>query len=144
MPINYILLLVFTACYAYITAGFVSYFNPVTVLAATVTTGSMVVGLTIYALCMSTEQLSFCYGLAFGMTLAVFPIIIFSLFFMNYWLYMLIQGFFVLLACVYIIYDTRIICEKFSYDDYIVATVTLYIDILMLFIYLLKMFGATN
>lgn len=49
-----------------------------------------------------------------------------------------------ILYCVYIVYDTRIICQKFSYDDYIVGAVTLYMDIIMLFLELLRLFGAMS
>lgn len=48
------------------------------------------------------------------------------------------------LFSIYIIYDTRMILKHYSYDDYIIAAVTLYVDIMMLFIYLLSMFGSSS
>lgn len=91
---------------------------------------------------MTEEQVGYVGGLAFGMSLAALPMIVFSFFFRNFILYILIEFFLVALYCIYILYDTRVICEKFSYDDYIIGAVTLYMDIIMLFLHLLELFGA--
>lgn len=39
----------------------------------------------------------------------------------------------------YIVYDTQNLIKRFSYDEYIWATVTLYLDILNLFLTILRM-----
>ncbi len=39
----------------------------------------------------------------------------------------------------YVIYDTYLIMKRHSYDDYIIAAIDLYLDIINLFIYLLKL-----
>ena len=49
---------------------------------------------------------------------------------------------------IYIIYDTQLIVgeksEKFSIDDYIFAAVCLYIDIVRLFLYILRILAASK
>lgn len=39
----------------------------------------------------------------------------------------------------YIVYDTHNLIKRFTYDEYIWATVTLYLDILNLFLSILRM-----
>ena len=43
-----------------------------------------------------------------------------------------------LIFCGYIVYDTDNLIKRFSYDDYIWAAVSLYLDIINLFISLLR------
>ncbi len=44
-----------------------------------------------------------------------------------------------ILFCGYIVYDTWKISEKYTYDDYIPASIDLYLDIINLFLYILEM-----
>lgn len=39
----------------------------------------------------------------------------------------------------YIVYDTQNLIKRFTYDEYIWATITLYLDILNLFLTILRM-----
>ena len=125
-------------------AAICSVYPPETVLIAAVTTLFATIGLTIAAFRMSEEMIGYCNGLAFAMSLAALPVIIFSFFYMNRIIYIVIQLFFVFLYSVYILVDTRNICQKFSKDDYIIAAVILYMDIIMLFLKLLELFGALS
>ena len=49
------------------------------------------------------------------------------------------------LFCIYLIYDTQLLIgkrgKKFSEDDYILAAISLYLDIIVLFLQILKIFG---
>ena len=49
-----------------------------------------------------------------------------------------------LVFCIYIIYDTYLITRKLGYDDYIVAAIELYLDMLNLFLFLLSLLGRRN
>ena len=49
-----------------------------------------------------------------------------------------------LIFCIYIIYDTYLITRKLGYDDYIVAAIELYLDMLNLFLFLLSLLGRRN
>ena len=49
-----------------------------------------------------------------------------------------------LIFCIYIIYDTYLITRKLGYDDYIVAAIELYLDMLNLVLFLLSLLGRRN
>lgn len=49
-----------------------------------------------------------------------------------------------IIFCGYIVYDTDNLIKRFSYDDYIWASVSLYLDIINLFLSLLTIFRASN
>lgn len=44
----------------------------------------------------------------------------------------------------FIIYDTYMICERLDPEDYIVAAVELYLDLVNLFLYILRLLGESN
>mmetsp|Transcript_41065 Transcript_41065/g.95953 ORF Transcript_41065/g.95953 Transcript_41065/m.95953 type:complete len:105 (+) Transcript_41065:547-861(+) len=44
-----------------------------------------------------------------------------------------------LVFCGYIIYDTNNICKKFTPDEYIIGTISLYLDVINLFLCILAM-----
>ena len=44
----------------------------------------------------------------------------------------------------FIIYDTYMICERLDPEDYIVAAIELYLDLINLFLYILQMLGEAN
>ena len=52
------------------------------------------------------------------------------------------------LFCIYLIYDTQMLIgsrgKKFTEDDYILAAITLYLDIIVLFLQILKIFGENK
>ena len=49
-----------------------------------------------------------------------------------------------LVFCIFIIYDTYLITRKLGYDDYIVAAIELYLDMLNLFLFLLSLLGRRD
>ncbi|MFQ6646139.1 hypothetical protein Gotur_018997 [Gossypium turneri] len=53
-------------------------------------------------------------------------------------------GFSALIFCGYIVYDTDNLIKRFIYDDYILASATLYLDILNLFISILRGFALVS
>ena len=130
VPVNYILLVLFTLCVSYVVAGFCSYFEPVYVVCAAVTTMSMVVGLTMLACFMKEEQVGYCAGFAVALVFTLLPIIFFALIWPSKLLVIAIEGLLIVLFSIYIIIDTRLIMKKFTYDEYIIAAMMLYIDII--------------
>lgn len=48
------------------------------------------------------------------------------------------------LFCLFIIYDTKLIMETLSPEEYILATINLYMDIINLFLYILRILQALN
>ena len=49
-----------------------------------------------------------------------------------------------LVFCIFIIYDTYLITRKLGYDDYIVAAVELYLDIINLFLRILHVLACMS
>lgn len=49
-----------------------------------------------------------------------------------------------LIFCGYIIYDTDNLIKRYSYDEYIWAAVSLYLDVINLFLALLTVFRAAD
>ena len=48
----------------------------------------------------------------------------------------------VVLFSVYIMYDVSMICNRLGYDDYIVAALELYLDVINLFLRILSLLGG--
>lgn len=48
------------------------------------------------------------------------------------------------LFCVFLLYDTHMMMKHLSPEEYILATINLYMDILNLFIYILRILQAAN
>merc|ERR1711988_1149497 len=70
---------------------------------------------------------------------------ILSIFFYSRWLQILISALVVFIVSIYIIIDIQLITgkhsHKYSIDDYVMAAMALYIDIIRLFLELLRIFG---
>ena len=49
-----------------------------------------------------------------------------------------------LVFCGYVVIDTQMIMNKFGVDDYIIAAIELYLDILNLFLYILSILSESN
>jgi FtsH-binding integral membrane protein len=57
------------------------------------------------------------------------------------WVYALLGA---LVFCGYILFDTSRIVHKFGYDDYIIAAIDLYLDIINLFLFILDLLGRSK
>jgi hypothetical protein len=140
-PTNYGLLFLFTAgislevsyvCSVYHALGYTHL-----ILQAFGTTVAIFVSLTAYVL-YSGKDFSYLGGFLmtalWGLVLVGFGAIFFP------WLaHGLMYGFAgALIFCGYILYDTWRIQNKFRYDDYIGATIEIYLDIVNLFLYILR------
>lgn len=144
MPINYILLFIFTICTSYIVAGFCSYFPAICVLAAAVTSATVALGLTVVAFTIKDEIVGYLWGLLAAYAFSLIPIILFASLVRQYFIFMIIQGLMIPLVSLYIIFDTRMIVANYGTEDYIIAAVVLYADLMMLFVYILSIFGSSN
>lgn len=90
VPMNYIVLFVFTLCFSYMTAGFCSWFNPVSVLCSAVTTTCMVFSLTLLAVLMKSEQVEFCLGFVSAFVMCFLCALLFSLLYPTLLMYVVI------------------------------------------------------
>merc|ERR1719321_1318445 len=151
-PTNYFLLFGFTI-FEGIMIGFVSAaYTGGSVTFCVAITAAIFLSLTIFAWTTSTDftgygpylfgaLMGFCmFGLAMwimGMAGIYLP-----------WMMMMYNLFGVLIFTMYIVFDTQMILGEmgghqfqFSVDDYVFAALTLYLDIINLFLYLLRIFG---
>ena len=128
VPRNYILLGIFTVCWSYMVAGFCQFFEPSDVFAAAGLTAAMVAGLTLFA-CCAKFKLTVLWGMGAALSIAVWPLFIFCLFWPDRWLFNILAFVVVVLTSIYIVYDTRLIMKKLGTDEYIIGALLLYVDI---------------
>lgn len=144
VPLNYVLLTVFTVCEALMVASICARYDPATVMIAAALTAAAVVGLTIYAFKTNTD-FTILGGVLFAAVLVLLVASIISIFVHNRWLQLAIAVFGAIVFSIYIIFDTQLIIGKQGYalsiDDYVWAAMMLYIDIVQLFIYILQILG---
>ena len=147
VPSNYILLFAFTIFESYLISFLTSFYTVSTVFTAAVLTAAIVLGLTAYAFYTDTD-FTFMGGFLF-MGIFVLMGLSFIQFFVNVkWLNMLICVFGVLLFGAYLIYDTQLLIGtkglKYEIDEYILAALNIYLDIINIFVYLLEILGSND
>lgn len=148
-PINYILLFAFTLCMSYYCLILTSFFEVITVIFALGLTIMSTLGLTLYAWKTKTDY-TYCGFFLFSF---LFILIFCGLFFplgIFFGLNPRVEYYFctiggIIIYSLYIIYDTQLILGefglKYKIDDYVLAALNLYIDIIYLFIKILQIVG---
>ncbi|NXU02003.1 LFG4 protein, partial [Buphagus erythrorhynchus] len=121
----------------------VSFYDVSIVLQAFILTTAVFLGLTAYTLQSKRDFSKFGAGL-----FACLWILILSgflrLFFYCETIELVFAAAGALLFCGFIIYDTHLLMHKLSPEEYIVAAISLYLDIINLFLHLLHFLGAFN
>ena len=146
MPLNYILLLIFTLAEAYLVGMACSYYTPFAVITSAAGTALITLSLTVYAMTTSTD-FTMMRGIIWvlSMTLTMFVLFTFLIYPGNL-LYMVINFLVLGLFGLFLVFDTQLIQgkgrHKLSLDDYIVGALILYIDIVTIFLELLKLCGG--
>jgi FtsH-binding integral membrane protein len=141
VPTNYILLSIWTICESYMVGAIASFYDVQTVITAAVMTAAVTLALTAYA-CTTKTDFTYCGGFLFCFSAVMFCFTLFGLIF-NIWLnaFYCVCG--VILYSLYLIYDTQLVMGKFgleySIDDYVIAAMMIYIDIIQIFLYLLRL-----
>jgi protein lifeguard len=151
-PTNLILCGVFTLAEGYCVAGFTAPYDRDLVVTAGLATALISISLTIYAFYTKTDFEVF-MALAFVIYLAMLPMLLFG------GLVMGMKGAYigycalgVMLYSIFLIIDTKMIIDTnksfggydVSYDDYVIAAMQLYLDIIMIFVYILSILGASG
>ena len=146
VPINYLLLSLFTLTEG-LTVGIVS---------SMYTTGSVVMALalvclvtcslTVYATNTTKDFTKSAYPYLLAVTVVMMGAGLVLIFFPTYLGSMVYAAVGAVLFSVYVVFDTQMILGgknefQFSVDDYVPAAISLYIDIVSLFIYFLQLFG---
>ena len=144
VPSNYITLTIFTLSYSYLVASKTCVYTPNSVITALILTFLTVVCLTIYAW-KTDKDFTIMDGTLFtALVILIFSPIIYIFFPIPLFNLLLSFGG-VIFICIYLIYDTQLLLGghrmKFSEDDYILASIVIYVDIIILFLKLLDIFG---
>ena len=147
VPLNYTLLSVFTVCEAYLVSMVTVPYEPRLIFAATCLTAGIVVSLTIYALTTKTD-FTVMGGLLFMLCVTLILASVLGLFFRSMIFQILLSAFAVLLFGVYLVYDTQLIVggksRELALDDYIIGALMLYIDIIRIFIEVLRILAIVS
>lgn len=147
VPTNYIVLIIFTCAYSWDVAAITCRYTPSSVLSCLFLTFVVVITLTIYAW-KTQDDFSVMGGtLLVSLVLLIFSSLILMIFPIPLF-YMIIQFASLILFSIYLIYDTQLLCGKgrvkFSEDDYILAAINIYLDVIILFLKILQIFGSRN
>ncbi|ESQ56105.1 hypothetical protein EUTSA_v10026089mg [Eutrema salsugineum] len=139
-PINLIILTLFTLSISFAVGLCCSFSKGRIVLEAAILTATMVLGLTIYTFwaVKRGHDFSFLAPFLFGALLIVFVFTLLQIFYpLGKLSSMILSGFAAILFCGYIVYDTNQLIKKLDYDEYIHAAISLYLDVINLFLHLL-------
>jgi protein lifeguard len=116
-----------------------------TVFTAISATAAVSIGLTIYAF-TTDNDLTIWGGLLWGCSLGILVLTVVAIVLKVRWLTILVSALTIILFSIYLIYDTQMIIggrrREFSIDDYILASLELYVDIIILFLEILKTIGS--
>lgn len=146
-PVNYLLLGLFTVSLAFVVGLTCAFTSGKVILESAILTAVVVVSLTLYTFWAARRghDFNFLGPFLFGavMVLMVFALIqiLFPLGKISVMIYGCLAS---IIFCGYIIYDTDNLIKRFSYDEYIWAAVSLYLDIINLFLALLTIFRAAD
>lgn len=163
-PTNYILLVLFTCLEAFSVGSIVTFYDSRVVLQAFIvgrvtdilkdiatrlrddfqTTTAVFIGLSLFAL-QTKRDFSFLAPFLSGALMAIIFAGLIQLFLpYSSWWNLLVAIVTALVFCAYIVVDTQQIFRRMSTDEYIAGAVSLYLDILNLFLAFLRIFGAAN
>ena len=147
VPINYILLTVFTLCQAFFFAWVASQYTVESTLVAGGMTIAMTIAITVYAM-RTKSDFTVCGSLFFVLSVGMIMFVTLGIFMgssLGYW-HRFISVIFVIIYGLYLIFDVQLIAggrsHEISLDDYVIGALLLYVDIMMIFLELLKIFGS--
>jgi hypothetical protein len=148
VPTNYILLTIFTVSESFTILMFCIQYQPESIVIAVFLTTGLVVGLSFYA-CYTNTNFTYLGGVLFaGLCILNIAGLLIFLFGKNYVNDIIYSSISLLIFSLYLIYDTQLIYGKFGVeykiDDYIIAAINIYLDIINLFIQILKIIGKKN
>lgn len=145
VPINYILLAIFTLAESYVVSFIASRYDPNTVLIAASLTAIIVISLTLYAIFTKTDFTT-CGGVLLVCSVGLFFGSIIGIFLKSNVYNMIIAVVSAIIFGIYLVFDTQLVIgtnsNAYSVDDYIFAAMNLYVDIIIIFLKLLQIIGS--
>lgn len=142
-PTNYYLLAAFTFVQAFTVAVVVSFYDQMAVLQAFLLTLAVTGGLTAYTFQTKRDFSTWGAGLyAFLVVLVVGGLLQFLLMSSHLEFVLSLGG--AVLFSFFIIFDTHMLMHRVSPEEYILATIELYMDIINLFLHILRLIGESR
>lgn len=142
-PTNLILLAAFTVVQAYTIGVLVSYFDQSLVLTALGLTFTVVVSLTMFTFQTKKDFTAMGSGLFAASCVLLLGLLV-NMVLGNSALDFALSIGGALLFSLFIVYDTKVLMTQLSPEEYILATINLYLDIVNLFIYILRILEAAR
>ncbi|KAI3449679.1 hypothetical protein Pfo_006344 [Paulownia fortunei] len=146
-PLNFILLGIFTLFFGFAFGVLCAFISGKAVIETVIATTVVVISLTAYTFWAARRGHDFGFLAPFLLSILVIVLIftIFQIFFpMGKVSEIIYSGLCAIIFCAYIIFDTDTLIKRNSYDEYIWASVSLYLDVLNLFLRLLEIFRVAN
>ncbi|KAJ0255025.1 Protein LIFEGUARD 2 [Hirschfeldia incana] len=146
-PVNYLLLAIFTVSLAFAVGLTCAFTSGKVILESVILTAVVVVSLTLYTFWAAKrgQDFNFLGPFLFG---AVIVLMVFSfiqiLFPLGKISVMIYGCLAAIIFCGYIVYDTDNLIKRHSYDEYIWAAISLYLDVINLFLSLLTILRAAD
>lgn len=142
LPYNYLLLSLFTLLKSVSVSAVCAYYDPLAVLIAGLCTFCLSLSLTVYA-CATRNDFTVMRGVFVVLSFSAFSLLLMCIVLGASDLYHYFYcPLLVALYGLYLVYDTQLIVgekrHKLSYDDYVLGALILYIDIVGIFIHLLR------
>ncbi|KAJ4910312.1 Bax inhibitor-1 family protein [Raphanus sativus] len=144
-PVNYLLLVVFTSALAFVVGLTCAFTNGKVILESAILTTAVVLSLTVYTFWAAKRGYDFNFlgPFLFGALIVLVVFAMIQVFFpLGRTLVMIYGCLASVIFCGYIVYDTDNLIKRYTYDEYIWAAVSLYLDIINLFLSLLTIFRA--
>lgn len=144
-PMNYILLGIYTIAEAFLVGVCGARFDPMYVIYAVGTTFAIVLVITIFAVQVRYDFTT-CTGLALVISVVLLIMGIVAIFYYDYIFILVYSSLGVVAFSFFMVIDIQMImggkhAYVFSPQDYVIAALHLYIDIIAIFQYLLQIFG---
>eukprot|EP00922_Rhytidocystis_sp_ex-Travisia-forbesii_P021156 GHVS01031028.1.p1 GENE.GHVS01031028.1~~GHVS01031028.1.p1 ORF type:complete len:280 (-),score=17.34 GHVS01031028.1:256-1095(-) len=145
-PSNYVLLCLFTICES-VMVGYISAFCDATVvLQAFIATSVLVTSLVVFSLQTTYDFTSWVAVMVYVLLAFIVVGTLKALFWHSETLELLLSGGMALVFCIYLVVDTQLLIGRgkirLGQDDYILGALMIYLDIINLFIELLRIFGS--
>ena len=142
VPVNYILLLIFTLCWSLMVGCVAAVTKPEVVCMAAIECLVVTVSLTLYAM-FTKVDFTLLRALLWIILSVLLIMVIFLLFSTCGVVYIIVCGLMVVIYGIYLVMDTQLIMGKHKYkvmvDEYVFAAMIIYTDIIQLFLWLLQM-----
>ncbi|KAJ0041677.1 hypothetical protein NL108_008633 [Boleophthalmus pectinirostris] len=150
-PWNLILLLVFTLALSYMTGTISSFYSTKAVFLAVGITAVVCIAVTVF--CFQTKvDFTKCQGLFCVLGIVMFVTGIITVIVLSfkyiYWLHMVYAAMGAIVFTMFLAYHTQLLIGNRKYsigpDEYIFAALSIYVDVIQIFLFLLQIIGSSN